>query len=208
MSSPDLCIRRATLDDLDAIKALWISMRLPAGELEKRLMEFQIAETGDGRLIGAIGVQIAHQHTLLHSEGYTDFGAADAARRLFWEKIQTLAANHGVFRLWTQERSPFWKSFGFQPPNAEILARLPREWKNAFDGGWLTLQLKDEAVIAAALEKEFAQFMAAEKRDTDRVAGQARTLNTILIITGFAVGILCFGAAIYLFIHHNPFLPH
>jgi hypothetical protein len=50
--------------------------------------------------------------------------------------------------------------------------------------------------------------MAAEKRDTDRVAGQARTLNTILTIIGFAVGILCVGAAIYLFVRHNPFLPH
>src|SRR5271156_746343 len=139
MSSPKLRVRRATLDDLNAIKALWLSMRLPADELEKRLTEFQIAETGAGQLIGAIGIQIIRQHTLLHSEGYADFGFADAARRLFWEKVQTLAANHGVFRLWPQERSPFWKSFGFQPPNAEILARLPAEWKNEFDGGWLTL---------------------------------------------------------------------
>jgi len=113
-----------------------------------------------------------------------------------------------VFRLWTQERSPFWKSFGFQPPTAEILSRLPEEWKNEFEGGWLTFQIKDEAVIAAALEKEFAQFMAGEKRDTDRVAERARTLKTILTIIGFAVGILCFGAAIYLFVHRNPFSPH
>jgi N-acetylglutamate synthase-like GNAT family acetyltransferase len=208
MSSPDLRIRRATLDDLNAIKELWISMRLPADELEKRLTEFQIAETGDGQLIGAIGLHIIRQHTLLHSEGYADFGAADAARHLFWERVQTLAANHGVFRLWTQERSPFWKSYGFQPPNAEILGRLPGEWKNEFDGGWLTLQLKDEAVITAALEKEFAQFMAAEKRDTDRVVEQAHTLKTILTIIGFAIGIFCFGVAIYLFVRHNPYLSH
>ena len=208
MSPPNLRIRRATLDDLDAIKDLWISMRLPADELEKRLTEFQIAETSAGQLVGAIGIHIVRQHTLLHSEGYADFGLADAARQLFWDRVQTLAANHGVFRLWTQERSPFWKSFGFQPPNAEILARLPGEWKNEFDGGWLTLQLKDEAVIAAALEKEFASFMAAEKRDTDRVAGQARTLNIILTVIGFTVGILCIGVAIYLFVRHNPFLLH
>ena len=69
------------------------------------------------KLLGAIGIQFSKQHALLHSEGYSDFGVADAARQLFWERIQTLAANLGVFRVWTQERSPFWKSFGFQPPN-------------------------------------------------------------------------------------------
>jgi N-acetylglutamate synthase-like GNAT family acetyltransferase len=208
MNPTPLSVRRATVDDLAALKKIWETMRLPANDLEKRLTEFQIAETGAGQLIGAIGIHIIRQHTLLHSEGYADFSVADAARQLFWERVQTLAANHGVFRLWTQERSPFWKSFGFQPPNAEILARLPMEWRNEFDGGWLTLQLKDEEVITAALEKEFAQFMAAEKRDTDRVVEQARTLKTILTVIGFAIGIFCFGVAIYLFVRHNPYLSH
>jgi len=42
----------------------------------------------------------------------------------------------------------------------------------------------------------------------DRVAEQARTLKTIITVLGFAVGIFCFGAAIYLFVRHNPFSPH
>jgi N-acetylglutamate synthase-like GNAT family acetyltransferase len=208
MNPTQLSVRRATVDDLAALKKIWETMRLPADDLEKRLTEFQIAENSGGEIIGAIGIQISRQHTLLHSEGYADFSLADASRNLFWIRIQMLASNHGVFRLWTQERSPFWKSFGFQPPTVEVLPRLPTEWKNEFDGGWLTFQLKDETVITAALEKEFAQFMAAEKRDTDRVAEHARTLKTILTVLGFAVGILCFGAAIYLFVRHNPFSPH
>ncbi|MGH7991015.1 MAG: hypothetical protein ACREDS_12600, partial [Limisphaerales bacterium] len=142
MNPTQLSVRRATVDDLDALKALWISMRLHADELEKRLTEFQIIENADGRILGAIGIQLSKQHALLHSEGYSDFSLADAARNLFWVRIQTLASNHGVFRLWTQERSPFWKSFGFQPPTAEVLPRLPGEWRNEFDGGWLTFQLK------------------------------------------------------------------
>ena len=206
MNPTQLSVRRATVDDLAALKKIWETMRFPADDLEKRLTEFQIAENAGGEIIGAIGIHIIRQHTLLHSEGYADFSLADAARNLFWIRIQTLASNHGVFRLWTQERSPFWKSFGFQPPTAEILARLPVEWKNEFDGGWLTFQLKDEAVITAALEKEFAQFMAAEKRDTDRVAEQAHTLKTIITVIGFAIGILSFGVAIYLLIHRLPFL--
>ena len=206
MNPTQLSVRRATVDDLAALKKIWETMRFPADDLEKRLTEFQIVENAGGEIIGAIGIHIIRQHSLLHSEGYADFSLADAARNLFWIRIQTLASNHGVFRLWTQERSPFWKSFGFQPPAAEVLARLPVEWKNEFDGGWLTFQLKDEAVITAALEKEFAQFMAAEKRDTDRVAEQARTFKTIITVIGFAIGILSFGVAIYLLIHRLPFL--
>ena len=88
MSSPKLRIRRATTDDFQGLKSLWNSMRLPADELESRLTEFQVIESADGQIAGAIGVQIIRQHALLHSEGYADFSVADAARELFWERIQ------------------------------------------------------------------------------------------------------------------------
>jgi N-acetylglutamate synthase-like GNAT family acetyltransferase len=203
--STQLRIRRATVDDLPSLKSLWSSMRLSPDELEKCLTEFQIVESEDEKILGAIGIQFSKHNALLHSEGYSDFGIADAARNLFWERIQTLASNHGIFRLWTQERSPFWKSFGFQPPNAEVLARLPDEWKNEFDGGWLTLQLKNEEVITAALEKQFAPFMAGEKSETEKISAKAKTINTIITVIGFAIGIVCIGIAIYLFVHRNPF---
>jgi hypothetical protein len=211
-----LRIRRATVDDFAALKTIWASMRLSPDDLEKRLTEFQVVENSGGEVVGAIGIQFSKQHALLHSEGYSDFGVADAARNLFWTRIQTLAANHGVFRIWTQERSPFWKSFGFQPPASEILVRLPEEWKNKFDGGpgaperseggWLTLQLKNEEVITAALEKQFAGFMAEEKSETRKISEKAKTINTIITVVGFAIGIMSIGFAIYLFVHRNPFL--
>lgn len=200
-----LHIRRATVDDLAPLKELWESMRLSPEELEKRLTEFQIVQNSEGEVVGAIGIQFSGHHALLHSEGYSDFGVADAARHLFWNRIQTLAANHGVFRIWTQERSPFWKSYGFQPPAAEVLQRLPAVWENEFEGGWLTLQLKNEEVITAALEKQFAGFMAAEKLTTARVSEKVRTFRTIVTILGFAIGFICFGIAIYLLIQRNLF---
>lgn len=205
MSSQTLRIRRATVDDLAPLKLLWASMRLSPDELEKRLTEFQVVENSEGEVVGAIGIQFSGHHALLHNEGYSDFGVADAARHLFWDRIQTLAANHGVFRVWTQERSPFWKSYGFQPPPAEVLERLPAGWKNEFDGGWLTLQLKNEEVITAAFEKQFAGFKAAEKESIERVSEKVQTFKTIVTILGFAIGIISIGFAIYLFVHRNPF---
>jgi N-acetylglutamate synthase-like GNAT family acetyltransferase len=201
---PGLRVRRATLDDLVALRAIWLSMRLPADELEKRLKEFQVVEDGEGNVLGAVAIQFSKQHVLLYGEAFSDFSVADSARQLFWQRFEALAANHGIFRIWTQETSPFWKHWGFQPANAEILSRLPDEWKTS-EGQWLTLELKNEEAVTSALETKFAGFMDTEKKQTALVAEKARTLNHIITVIGFAVGILCIGIAIYLLVHHNPF---
>jgi N-acetylglutamate synthase-like GNAT family acetyltransferase len=205
MSAPNLRVRRATTDDFQSLRSLWKSMHLPANELEKRLTEFQVIETADGQIAGAIGVQIIRQHALLHSEGYTDFSVADAARELFWERIQTIAAHHGVFRLWTQENSPFWARWGFQPANDETLARLPEEWKRSGEQ-WLTFQLKDEEAIATA-DKELAQFRESEKKRTAETLEQARTMTKTITVIAFILGIILISAAFFLLMRRNPFLP-
>lgn len=205
MSSSPLRIRRATTDDFRSLQALWHSMRFPAEELEKRLTEFQVVETAAGQLAGAIGLQVSGRHALLHSEGYTDFSVADAARELFWERIQTIAAHHGVLRLWTQETSPFWGRWGLQPATPEILERLPAEW-NPFEGKWLTIQLKDEAALAA-LEKELAAFRETGKKRTAETLDQARTLTTTITVIGFAVAAVLIGIALFLFVRRVLTLP-
>ena len=83
-NSGQLSIRRATVEDLPALKALWMTARLPAGELECRLTEFQVVES-EGRFAGAIGVEILRQHACFYAEDYADFAVADAARELFWD---------------------------------------------------------------------------------------------------------------------------
>src|SRR5579862_8430263 len=206
MDSTVLRVRRATTDDRESLKSLWQAMLLPVNDLEKRLTEFQVVEAADGTFLGAIGIQIVRQHAWLHSEGYLDFAHANQARQLFWERIQTLASNHGVFHLWTQESSPFWSQLGFRPVSAGKLSDLPPEWQ-AGRGEWFMFKLKDEAAIAKALDKDFAAFMSAEKRNTERTYEQARTLKNIIIVIGFAIGILCFGLAGYLLIHRNSFSP-
>ena len=179
-------------------------MLLPADELGKRLIEFQIVETADGKLLGAIGIQIVRQHARLHSEAYFDFAIADQARELFWDRILKITSNHGVFRLWTQETSPFWTRFGFQPAVAGKSFHLPEEW-NQTKSEWVTLQLKDEEVIANALDKNFAAFLSSEKRATTRAREQAQMLKNIITITGFLIGIVCLVVVFYLILHRNSF---
>jgi N-acetylglutamate synthase-like GNAT family acetyltransferase len=203
--STQFSVRRATTDDRENLKSLWRSMLLPTDELEKRLTEFQVVESADGKLLGAIGIQIVRQHARLHSESYLDFAHADAARQLFWNRIQTLASNHGVFRLWTQESSPFWSQLGFRSAIAARLAELPTDWQSA-KGEWFMLQLKDEQAIGDALDKDFAAFMLSERRNTELTYERARTLKTIVTVIGFTVAILCFIVVGYMLIHRNPFL--
>jgi N-acetylglutamate synthase-like GNAT family acetyltransferase len=196
MTSPALLVRRATVDDLPALRALWQMARLPAEELENRLTEFLVVESG-GQFAGALGVQVVRQHARVHSEDYTDFSVADAARELIWERIQKLAANLGVFRVWTQENSPFWTRGGFQVADAELLKRLPDEWKN-LEGRWLTLELKDEDAINEVMKTQIAGFRESEKEATDRVADQARVLRSILVVVLFAFAAVCFVIAGFL----------
>jgi len=110
MNPSDYRMRRATLDDIGILKTLWESMRLPAGDLERRLTEFQVIEGPDGKVMGALGFQIAERQACIHSEAFTDFSIADSVRPVFLKRIQSLAMNHGVMRLWTREHAPFFSS--------------------------------------------------------------------------------------------------
>ena len=207
MSQTNLRIRRATTDDFRSLQLLWNSMHLPSGQLEKRLTEFQVVETGDGHILGAIGIQITGQYALLHSEGYTDFAVADAARQLFWERIQTITAHYGVFRLWTQENSPFWVRWGFQPAATELLERLPAEWKQS-EKPWLTCQLKDEAALVAA-ERELEAFLEEGKKRSAETVDQARSVIRTITVIAFALAIILIGIAFYLFARRGLSLsPH
>jgi N-acetylglutamate synthase-like GNAT family acetyltransferase len=201
MSAPALNLRRATVDDLPALKALWQAGELPVADLEGRVTEFQVVESA-GEFAGAIGLQIVRQHALLHSEDYRDFAVADAARELFWERIQKIASNLGVFRLWTLQTSPFWTRWGFQPASPETMARLPEEWKN-LEGRWLTLELKNEDAIKKALETQFAGFMEAEKKQTERMARQARMLRLLITILGFSIFGVSIIVAIFLILRRQ-----
>jgi N-acetylglutamate synthase-like GNAT family acetyltransferase len=197
MNPSDYKVRRATLDDIGVLKSLWHTMGFAENELERRLTEFQVVESPDHTVVGALGFQMAARQGCIHSEAYADFAIADAMRPLLWARIQSLATNHGIFRIWTQERAPFWTHTGFQPANDRAIQKLPDTWSGS-RSDWLTLQLKDEEAIAS-LEKEFAMFMETEKQRSAQAIGQAKTLKTIVTVFAFLVALAIFAAAAYVF---------
>ena len=143
MNSSTFRVRRATLDDISDLAALWNSMKFPADTLSKRVTDFQVAEKSDGGLVGAVGLEIAQKQGRIHSEAFTDFALADELRPKLWERIRAVATNHGLLRLWTQEKAPFWSHCGLVKSDPEALEKLPSLWQGQ-KADWLTLKLKDD----------------------------------------------------------------
>jgi N-acetylglutamate synthase-like GNAT family acetyltransferase len=178
MTTPNLQVRRATVEDLPKLAPLWKAENLPCDDLEKRFKEFQVIEGPDGKLLGALGFQLAGLEGRLHSEVFAQPEQGDALRERFWERAQVLAGNHGLVRIWTQLSAPFWNTNGFRPASSDLLSKLPQ----AFAGSappWLFLQLKDETALSISLDKEFALFKEAEKEQTQKLFRQARVLKGI-----------------------------
>jgi len=196
MTAPSYRVRRATLDDLNALKPLWEIMRFNAVDLEKRLTEFQVAEIDEGEIVGAIGFRMTGRHGCIHSECYADYSIADIARPLFGERLKVLSANHGIVRLWTQEDAPYWSREGFIPADEETLKKLPPDWVNETPA-WLTLQLKSEEAFVS-MEKELAVFMQAEKARTSKLRDQAKIIRFIATLAAVVFGVFVVGALIFL----------
>ena len=188
MSTPELQVRRATIDDLAKLAPLWRAEGLPSQDLEKRFKEFQILAGPDGEIAGAIGLQIGGQEGRLHSEVFAQPEQADALRAQLWERLQIVANNHGLLRLWTQFDTPYWRSAGFTPASAEFAARLPANFVVS-DRPWSFVQLRAEAASTVSLDKEFAMFKEAERERTERMFRQARVLKMVAAVV--AIGVLC-----------------
>lgn len=206
MNASNYRVRRATLDDIGELTALWESMRFAIEDLAKRVTEFQVAESAEGRLIGAVGLQIAERQGLIHSEAFTDFALADDLRPLLWERLHAVAKNHGLHRLWTRETAPFWHHCGLQRPDPELVEELPAPWRG-HTTGWLTTKLKEDIEAVMTADKEFALFMQSERQRTERAFRQARILKQIATAITVVLLLLVLGAAFWL-IMKNPQLLH
>jgi len=202
VSSSKYRVRRATLDDLGHLMAIWQPMQFPVNDLAKRVTEFQVAESSDGKILGALGLQIAERQGLIHSEAFGDFALAEQLRPLLWDRIQAVATNHGLLRVWTREQAPFWKHCGMIEAEAEVLQDLPVLWRGP-SSRWLTLKLRDDAESVLSLSKEFALFMQSEKQRTEQVFQRARRLKTLVTLIAFGLLIAVAIWAVRMFLR-NP----
>jgi hypothetical protein len=205
MSSANYLVRRAVIDDLPVLIPLWRGMNFVPEELEKRLTDFQVAVDGQGTVLGAVAFEVAGQQGRIHHEAFGDFGVADAVRPLFWDKIQMLALNNTVFRVWTQEDAPFWRQIGLQPAAREVQQKLPAKW--SAQGQWFTLQLKEEAAIKVLSgEGEFEAILREERAASqEALERRTRTIKTAATVIAILLAALV-GALVIYAIKRDPSL--
>lgn len=203
MNPPAHQVRRATLDDLQSLIALWRVAGLPALELERRFTEFQVVARNDGPLIGAIGLHVKGHHGLMHSEAFFHPETEDEFRPHLWERLQSVARNHGLTRLWTEEDAVFWHQAGFEPPGKEQLDKLPKEFGDARSPHWHTLQLRDEAALARSLEQEFELFRLAQQEQSEKLQRPVRALKIAAFILMFAFFVVVLAGIYYLFLQNR-----
>ncbi len=173
---------------------LWTAAKLPSQDLEKQLTQFQVAEDAEGKLVAAIALHIEASNGKIHSEAFVDFGLTDTLRPALWERLQVVAQNHGLFRLWTEETAPWWKKdAGFTAPSEEILQKIPQVY-GPRHAAWLTLRLKDEGADPALLDKEIAMFKEAERLARERLVYRGKVIKFI----GTAISVLLFLSAVCL----------
>jgi N-acetylglutamate synthase-like GNAT family acetyltransferase len=207
MSAQLYSVRRATVDDLPTLQALWAAMHIPAAGLEARLKEFQVVESDAGAILGALGLEVIERQGRLHSEAFADFALSAELREILWARMQSVAANYGLARVWTAETAPFWKQAGFRCAEPEILKRLPTTWAAIAPADWITLQLRDEVALQSSLDRDFEALRREAAQKTESALRMARFWNYfatgLAIVVAIVVIIFCASL-----LHHNTALIH
>ncbi len=198
-------VRRATLEDLPVLQALWDVSRLPGLELEKHLTEFQLALRPDGVVLTTIALRVAGAQGWLHSEaGYQAKPPAEY-RSALWERVHILARNHGLVRLWMKgEPAAFWQAAGFRPATADELQKLPAAWR-AEPALWHTLALKSEALMSTAVAEQFERLHFEENQAAERLRRQAERLKWLagLVAVAFFLGAIWLAALVFRAVRHS-----
>ena len=196
MTTPNRQVRRATVEDLQVLGALWEQEGLPRKLLEPRFKEFQVVEGEGGELLAALGLANVGTEGCLHSEAFAHPEQADELRSFLWGRAQLQAKNLGLVRIWTQLHSPFWHSNGLRPPTEEWLAKRPPAWSGD-PRPWLCLQIRPDLPSELALDKEFNLFREIQREQSERVLRQARILKMIAGVISVIVFVLVLVWAVF-----------
>ncbi|HTD65669.1 MAG TPA: hypothetical protein VK846_03950 [Candidatus Limnocylindria bacterium] len=204
MTPVSFVTRRATVEDLPQLIALWRLEQLPVDALEKRFTEFQVVSDETGQVIATIGLQIAGAQGLLHSESIARADLSDSLRDLLWKRLQVIIQNHALERLWTQMDALYWRDRGFEIASDEQRKTLPAAFPPG-EGKWQVMTLR-AADANAAVEKELAQFKTLQQEEAARMRERVQLMKRIalgltifvfLLVVAWAVVLLKYGPQMF-----------
>jgi N-acetylglutamate synthase-like GNAT family acetyltransferase len=205
MTDEQYVTRRATVEDLPQLIALWRLEQLPADILEKRFTEFHLVADAGGRVLAAIGIQLAGTQGLMHSESIAMAEMSDAMREMLWGRLQVIIKSNSLERLWTRLHSHYWRALGFQRATAEQLKMLPAKFAQG-EGPW-NIKSLSAADANAAFEREMAELKAMQQREIARTQQRAQLMKRVAM--GVVVVVCLIGMAFVIaLIKYGPQLFH
>lgn len=186
MDPTPISARRAAVEDLAALQALWLEAGMPWEQLGSFLNEFQVTTDDDGLITGAIGLLIEGDQALLHSEVVRAGTDADLSRSALWRRIQIVARNQGVQRIWTQEDADYWKTSGFTPVPPPLADRAQVSFVKSADS-WLACDLMDPERAKTMIQEQLALLEAERMQEAAAFQQRVRTFRAFAILLAFGV---------------------
>ncbi len=110
-------IRSGVPDDWEAVQVLLTNSDLPTADIDAGSMErFMIAESPQGDVIGAIGIEAHDEFALLRSLVISEDARQGGVGRALVERLEALAASLGVQELWllTIEADSYFARLGYE----------------------------------------------------------------------------------------------
>jgi hypothetical protein len=187
---PVLSARRATVEDLPALRLLWQAAGLPWDQLDRFVTEFQVVP-GDGEtLLGAIGFLVEGTQGLLHTESVTDGESADEVRSALWRRIQIIGRNQGVHQVWTQEDAPFWVTCGFMPASPERLQATSATFLDR-TAAWQVFEFAAPEKLKARVDEQMAIWQATRAQEAEELQQRIRNFrNVAVLVATVVVGVM------------------
>ncbi len=203
---PALSARRATVEDLPALQALWQQADLPWMELERFATEFQVVPAeGTDVLLAAIGLLVEGSDALLHTEAVADPGLADELRATLWTRVQIVARNQGVQRIWTQEDADYWRASGFSKPSSTMLAEATATFVDK-SAEWQVFELLDPDKAKHLVDEQMAIWEAARAQEAEELQDKIRKFRTFAFGLAGLVTLGALGIFLYVILRHPEIL--
>jgi hypothetical protein len=112
-----------------------------------------------------------------------------------WDRIQTVARNHGLVRVWAQFTSPYWRTIGFDYASNELLTKLPNNF-GADRTPWMCVKLREDVSTVVSLDKEFALFRETQQEERAKIMRQARVMKVVAGVVATLVLLLVIAWAV------------
>lgn len=195
-NEPGWRARRATVEDLPGLHVLWQAAGLPWDQLERFVTEFIVVADDNDSLLASIGLQTDGDQGLVHSEAIQGCEDPDAVRAALWQRLQIVARNHGVARLWTLEDAPFWASLFQRATSIEVTGL-----KAAFadpEACWWIFALSDPARAQRLLDERLALWEAHRQADSEHFAQTIGRIRQFALALAGGVILMMIAMVVYL----------